>query len=632
MTASEGLAEPAPWFSFARSLLLAAASRVQAEERSTDTAPGESTPPVDVEAGRSEFHASLGGASPFAALAANAGMSGHSAEVFALLAAAEVDANLAALVRRLNGELPHGRMTLGLLQATFGSTHLGALAVAENSLLRRCAFVTVQPDRTWAEQAVVLHPGVLWALIGDGSPDPELPDRLAHHTVLTEGARGERGDLVLVNGADRMRRRSAGAAAGVADLYLCANAPDEDAAWAALVREATITGRGIVVDVDSTLSAQGRRWIERATHLVWVVSARTGPALDELPDRPWVQVEADTGDPTDFEWSETFGSDAPRLHRLTPDQLDRVGSAFARSRRLSDEDAAAPDVGDAIDAAVRRLASGRLETLTSRIQPTRTWEDVVVSPDRLTALRGIAERYRHGYRVYEEWGFSPNPSRGLVALFSGPSGTGKTLTAEVIAGDLGLDLFKLDLSSVVSKYIGETEKNLEQIFDAASAGNLVLFFDEADALFGKRSEVKDARDRYANIEVSYLLQRLEVYDGLVVLATNFEKNVDEAFLRRIHARVQFASPGPEERLEIWRINLPASAPIGDLDLEWISKQFELAGGVIRNAAMQAAFLAAEDGDRIEMRHLVFGVAQELKKMGRLLRESDFGEYHDLLDL
>ena len=175
----------------------------------------------------------------------------------------------------------------------------------------------------------------------------------------------------------------------------------------------------------------------------------------------------------------------------------------------------------------------------------------MLSPERLTLLQSIVERYRHAGEVYDDWGFSPNPSRGLVALFAGPSGTGKTLAAEIIAGALGLDVFKLDLSSVVSKYIGETEKNLEQIFDAASAGNMVLFFDEADSLFGKRSEVKDARDRYANIEVSYLLQRLEAYDGLVVLATNFEKNVDEAFLRRIHVRVEFALPGVEERKVIW---------------------------------------------------------------------------------
>jgi SpoVK/Ycf46/Vps4 family AAA+-type ATPase len=287
-------------------------------------------------------------------------------------------------------------------------------------------------------------------------------------------------------------------------------------------------------------------------------------------------------------------------------------------------------VGGDIDAAVRRLASGPLEQLTKRISPTRGWDDIVLSPERKALLHTVVERYRHANRVYDTWGFSPNPSRGLVALFSGPSGTGKTLASEIIAGELGLDVFKLDLSSVVSKYIGETEKNLEQIFDAASAGNMVLFFDEADSLFGKRSEVKDARDRYANIEVSYLLQRLEGYDGLVILATNFEKNVDEAFLRRIHVRVEFSMPGVDERRAIWQANLPQGAPIEHLDLDWLSSQFELSGASIRNAAIHAAFSAAANGTDITMESAVLGVAHELRKMGRLLKDKDFGEYHALV--
>jgi SpoVK/Ycf46/Vps4 family AAA+-type ATPase len=304
---------------------------------------------------------------------------------------------------------------------------------------------------------------------------------------------------------------------------------------------------------------------------------------------------------------------------LTFDQMHRV----QRTRAA---------VGGDIDAAVRRLASGPLEQLTRRIVPTRTWDDIVLSPERKQMLHGVVDRYRHATQVYDEWGFSPNPSRGLVALFSGPSGTGKTLSAEIIAGALGLDVFKLDLSSVVSKYIGETEKNLEQIFDAASAGNMVLFFDEADSLFGKRSEVSDARDRYANIEVSYLLQRLESYDGLVVMATNFEKNIDEAFVRRIHVRIEFAMPGVAERRRIWAQNLPPTAPVQDVDLDWLATRFELSGGSIRNASVHAAFLAAAEGTPITMEHAVRGVAREWRKIGRLIKPNEFGEYHDRLGL
>jgi len=267
-----------------------------------------------------------------------------------------------------------------------------------------------------------------------------------------------------------------------------------------------------------------------------------------------------------------------------------------------------------------------MERLASRIRPTRAWGDLVLSADRTELLASLVERYRYADVVYDEWGFSAVPSRGLVALFTGPSGTGKTMATEVIAGALGLDVFKLDLSAVVSKYIGETEKNLEEVFDAASAGNLVLFFDEADALFGKRSEVRDARDRYANVEVSYLLQRLERYDGLVVLATNYEKNVDEAFLRRIHVRVEFALPGVEERRAIWEANLPSGAPVADVDTDWLARRFELSGGSIRNASVHAAFLAAAAGGPITMEIAVRGGAREMRKTGRLLKPHDFGEW------
>jgi AAA+ superfamily predicted ATPase len=422
-------------------------------------------------------------------------------------------------------------------------------------------------------------------------------------------------DFVVVNGDDRMRRRQFGCAASAAERFLSCSAPDDERSWSALAREATIGGRGVVVEVTDALAPAGRQWIDRARHLSWVVSARSGPPLDALPERVRLEITAPALEPTDDEWVTALGTDVERTHRLTFDQLQRV----AKTREATGGDG---------DAAVRRLASGQLEQLTRRIPPTRTWDDIVVSPDRLELLRSIVERYRHAAQVYDEWGFEPTPSRGLVALFSGPSGTGKTLAAEIIAGALGLDVFKLDLSSVVSKYIGETENNLEQVFDAASAGNMVLFFDEADSLFGKRSDVKDARDRYANIEVSYLLQRLEAYDGLVIMATNFEKNVDSAFLRRIHVRVAFALPGVEERSAIWRRNMPPAAPVGDIDVDWLAERFEPSGGAIRNATVQAAFAAASGGTDITMKTAVVGVAREYRKLGRLVKEQDFGPHFD----
>ena len=204
------------------------------------------------------------------------------------------------------------------------------------------------------------------------------------------------------------------------------------------------------------------------------------------------------------------------------------------------------------------------------------------------------------------------------------------MSAEVIAGDLGLDLYVVDLATVVDKYIGETEKNLERVFDAAGASSAVLFFDEADSVFGKRSEVGDAKDRYANIEVSYLLQRIEAYDGLIVLATNFQSNIDQAFLRRIHVSVEFAVPDEAERRRIWLHCLPPSAPVEDVDVDFVAQRFRLTGGSIRNASLAAAFLAAEAGTPITMDTVLWGLKREYQKLGRLVTEAEFGPHLDLV--
>ena len=220
--------------------------------------------------------------------------------------------------------------------------------------------------------------------------------------------------------------------------------------------------------------------------------------------------------------------------------------------------------------------------------------------------------------------------KGVNVLFAGPSGTGKTMAAEIIAADLGLELYKIDLSSMVSKYIGETEKNLDRVFTAAREANAILFFDEADAIFGKRSEVKDAHDRYANIEVGYLLQQMERYDGVVILATNLRKNMDDAFIRRLHVAVEFPFPEEADRLLIWRKVFPAQAPLaGDVDLAFVAKQFKLTGGNIRNIALLAAYLAADEGDTITMRHVMRALKREYQKLGKLVTAAEFGIYFDL---
>jgi hypothetical protein len=272
------------------------------------------------------------------------------------------------------------------------------------------------------------------------------------------------------------------------------------------------------------------------------------------------------------------------------------------------------------------LASTRpqLDVLAERITPKATWDDIVLPEPESALLRHIAEQVAHRTTVYEKWGFGEKMSRGLgiSALFSGDSGTGKTMAAEVIANDLRLNLYRIDLSAVVSKYIGETEKNLRRMFDAAENGGAILFFDEADALFGKRSEVKDSHDRYANIEINYLLQRMEGYRGLAILATNMKSALDTAFLRRLRFIVRFQFPGPAERKAIWQRVFPPDMPKKALDYDRLAR-LNVTGGHIHNIAINAAFLAARAGSPVTMALVLDAARAEFRKIERPINEADF---------
>ncbi len=270
----------------------------------------------------------------------------------------------------------------------------------------------------------------------------------------------------------------------------------------------------------------------------------------------------------------------------------------------------------------------RLGTLALKINPHYYWEDIVLPGDTLEQLKEVCNFIKHREKVYSDWGFEKKLSygKGLNVLFSGPSGTGKTMAAEILANEVKLDLYKIDLSNVVSKYIGETEKNLKQIFEEAETSNSILFFDEADAIFGKRSEVRDAHDRYANIETAYLLQKMEEYEGTVILASNFRKNMDDAFLRRLHFIVEFPLPDEKSRELIWRKTFPEETPVeNDLDFAFLSK-FKLTGGNIKNVVLAASFLAAEDSGAVGMKHIIRATKREYQKIGKLFIEADFGEY------
>jgi SpoVK/Ycf46/Vps4 family AAA+-type ATPase len=265
----------------------------------------------------------------------------------------------------------------------------------------------------------------------------------------------------------------------------------------------------------------------------------------------------------------------------------------------------------------------RLEGLAQRIEPKAGWDDLVLPDAQIRALHDLATHVRQRDRVYNDWGFGEKSARGLgiSALFAGSSGTGKTMAAEVLARELNMDLYRVDLASVVSKYIGETEKNLNAVFSAAEHSDVILLFDEADALFGKRTEVRDSHDRYANVEISYLLQRMESYQGLAILTTNMKQSLDPAFLRRLRFVVQFPFPGAEHRAEIWKGVFPTQTPTEPLDFARLS-QLNIAGGNIRNVALGGAFLAADRNEPVSMSHLAEAARSEYSKLERPLSDAE----------
>jgi hypothetical protein len=367
--------------------------------------------------------------------------------------------------------------------------------------------------------------------------------------------------------------------------------------------------------------------------------ARESPDLrHEFARRPVLVLDAPLPDSAERAelWSLHL-TELPDTQAHVPDlaRAFRLGSGQIRDAAQM---AATLDAAEGASPAHLRTASQAqsrhgLGQLAQRVRPWGAWDDLVLPPGSLRRLRGIMDFLRHGDTVFRDWGLGGKVASwgGVTAMFAGPPGTGKTLSASLIAQALGLELFRIDLAGVVSKYIGETEKNLDKVFRAAYRSNAVLFFDEADALFGKRTEVKDAHDRYANVETSYLLQKLEAFDGLAVLATNLKKNIDAAFMRRIDVLVDFPFPSAASRLKLWAALMPPDMPRDPaVDLPFLAEQFELSGGHIKNAVQAAALTAAAEGTPVTMAHLLLGVRWELQKQSKLAPTSSFGKYAELL--
>jgi len=495
--------------------------------------------------------------------------------------------------------------------------------------------------------------------------DLMLPPALLKNLANAVPAFSERGAILLFCGLDGVGKRSAAEAMSaeqcrpliVADLRQALSSPlTLSESFALLNREAVLHGANLfLANAHAVLPEKGQaasqvaaleRGLAPSDRIVFLGCECPSTDLEIRTEFPLVAFDFPV---PAFEHRARFWQHAIHATGLAAPEVDpaalankfvlsggRIHAACRNASvaaRLRSPDR--PSVtGCDLASAARAQSNQRLRRLAQKIESKQQWPDLVLPARALQQLRAVSAAHRYRRVVYYEWGFDKSLAmgKGLNVLFWGPSGTGKTMAAGILAHELGLDMYKIDLSSVVSKYIGETEKQLNQLFSEAQTSNAILFFDEADALFGKRSEVKDAHDRYANVETAYLLQKMEEYDGIVILTTNFRKNMDDAFARRMHHVVEFSFPDAAQRLRIWKGLIPAEAKVvDDVDFGFLARQFELAGGNIRNIVVAAAFLAAEQGRAMCMEHFVQATASELQKLGKLPSKSDFREYLDLIN-
>ncbi len=394
------------------------------------------------------------------------------------------------------------------------------------------------------------------------------------------------------------------------------------------LRESVLSGAALLIQTDDTENQHNLSALLRQIETPVAVEAQPGSQSERLEGLRIHLTELPAADRKKI-WIQHLGGVAQQMNGC----LDRIVdyfhfdepgiqvSAFTARQEIAASEG--EDAGRITWNICRQHARRSLEKLAQRLEPRGGWDDLVLPPQQTETLRQILAHVRCRATVNERWGFASRYGRGLglSALFSGPSGTGKTMAADIIARELDLDLYRIDLATVVSKYIGETEKNLRAIFDAAEQSSAILLFDEADSLFGKRSEVRDSHDRYANLEVSYLLQRMEAYRGVAILTTNMQHALDPAFMRRIRFIVQFPFPDAAARARIWQRIFPSATPTGRLEFERLA-QLNISGGVICNIAMNAAFLAAQSDEAVGMKHLLSASRTEYSKMGKPLTEAE----------
>lgn len=575
------------------------------------------------------------------------GLSPFERDVLLLCAGVELDSHISSLLA------PQTAPTFSLALSILPEAHWSALTSA--APLRRWRLIEISPGVGLTQSPLRIDEPILHYLTGISALDDRLTGYVeslppTQEPVLSQMAVAEQIAAAWSNAASggllsiiqlcgmntSVRQQVAAAASALLGLSLStmrtnaipANPVEVEALMRLWERQAILGNQALLLNCEDMDPSHATRWIEGARFPL-LLSTR-----ERIPINARQVLTYEIRKPTSAEqrdlWRQALGPAAlqlnGRLDALTGHfNLDAhsIGAITANVLRTNPD--GSQHLGDALWQACRAQSHPRLGELAQHIQPMASWNDLVLPNAQTQTLREVAVHVRQRMTVYETWGFAGKSARGLgiSALFAGISGTGKTMAAEVLANELQLDLYRIDLSQVVNKYIGETEKNLRRVFDAAEEGGAILLFDEADALFGKRSDVKDSHDRYANVEVSYLLQRMESYRGLAILTTNMKEAIDTAFMRRIRFVVQFTFPDAEQRAEIWRRIFPIQTPTEGLDVERLAR-LSIAGGNIRNIAIYAAFLAADSSQPVRMSHLLRAARAEYTKLEKPLSEAEIG--------
>jgi len=579
-------------------------------------------------------------------LTATFGLSCFERELLLMLAGIEMDPALAERCAQITGQ-PRAHVDFSLAMSALSDAHWSALA--PSSPLRRFRLIEMESGQGVTSARLRIDERILHYIAGLNELDERLEPvlrRKAKPEWITEEHFSLAAETIRPLGGD----------SGDRVLHLCGDDPDAQENVAAILAHGA--GRELLVMRVEDTPTPGPE-MEQFLHL-WMRESLLIPAFlllqwgadapnaaaSQLAERvsgplfictrnsirlhrPVERYEVNKPSPaaqTEL-WKAALGDSddrfAPLVEEIAGQFRFSAEAIVAICSAVNAEERDLPAKPEELWNACRARSRNQLDTMAERIVPCATWDDLVLPEQQLETLHQLVSQSRHRMIVYEKWGFAAKGRRGLglSALFSGPSGTGKTLAAEVLAHELRLDLYRIDLSAVVSKYIGETEKNLRQVFDAAECGGVMLLFDEADALFGKRAEVKDSHDRYANIEVGYLLQRMESYQGLAILTTNFKASLDKAFQRRLRFCVEFPFPDAAHRHAIWQRVFPPQAPTDGLRLERLAA-LNVSGGNIRNIAMNAAFLAAAASEPVGMGHILKAAQLEAVKIERPIADTE----------